>query len=242
MIWIHKFTSNFIHKLIVSCPNLKFLKFSYCIQLNDEMIIPLEKLAKLEEFYLERTEFITDVGFQKMLLGSNTILQKLSILDCKNVTDKSLKKIFFSCINLNFISLRNLEQITDESIFSLMEYINYKNLTYLNIDRCNHLSDSSFTEFFLKCGKNIQILQLRGLGNISFKTFQSISRFCLELKELDLSWSRNIDDKNLIDHIITHCKKLKKITLWGCNKITDIGVFTILKKGIEVIGKYLFKF
>ena len=57
---------------------------------------------------------------------------------------------------------------------------------------------------------------------------------------------RNLDD-DVVDCVISHCRNLKQIILWGCSKIrfifdsvnniSDIAVGTLLKKRIQVKGK-----
>ena len=55
-------------------------------------------------------------------------------------------------------------------------------------------------------------------------------------REIDFSWCRCVDDE-IVEIIIEKCRALKKVILWGCSSVSDLGVAMLLKKGIEVIGK-----
>jgi len=100
---------------------------------------------------------------------------------------------------------------------------------------CIEVGDEAVTLLVTNC-KEIRVLLLPSLCKITTTSLEAIANNCKELTELDVSWCRFVDD-DILDLFFMRLRNLTTITLWGCSRVTHIGVGLYRKFGKIVHGK-----
>jgi len=236
--WMQHFTSLLTQKLSTLCSGLKTIKISKCMQVDDYMLSHLAKLSNLEEFHLEEADLITDDGLIAILSGKSLGgFRSISIVDCKQITEKAFISTIVHCKSLLHLKLEKLLEVTNCIHVAISSCVH---LESLSLNGCLKLTDESIS-ILPSSHPPITNLNLRQLSEISKNVLIELFTNLPDLISLDLSWCmKNVDDE-IVDVVLKNCKKLAKISLWGCNRITDVGVNKLLKMGAEVIGKDQFR-
>jgi len=138
--------------------------------------------------------------------------------------DKLMLWIGIRKINIAALTIEN-SYLTDHGLLGLCR--NYNNLQSLNISRCVHITDFSMIEISRSCN-NLRSLTIYECDNITDTSINEIARSCNNLQLFDIS-SDNITDSSLIA-IARNCNNnIRSLSIWNCNKLTDITMFEIAK-------------
>ena len=113
--------------------------------------------------------------------------------------------------------------ITDAHVVGIAEVC--PELRHLNISSCSGISDAALLQLSKYCHA-LQILHLACCFRITSEGITALAKGCSELEELDLS-GLDIGDIAL-RQLAEKCRKLKKLTLNGCNHISDEGICCIV--------------
>ncbi|PRP79061.1 abc transporter aaa ATPase [Planoprotostelium fungivorum] len=231
--WIEKFTSDFTEALGTGCPQLRTLGFIQCVNMNDVMLSPLGFLNHLESLTLEGIPQVSDAGVKNMMQASMTNMKRLSIVRCEGLSGNGVVDMISMCPNLTSIVLEDITEMDDSHLQQIS--LVCTNLETFRISGCPSFEDASMTQLVQN---NPTLVRLGVCKNpkIGMKTVEEMCKSCPKLQELDLSWSRATDDF-VVDHLLKHSHRLRKITLWGCSRVTDVAVRVMLRHGLEVIGK-----
>jgi len=231
--WIEKFTSDFTEALGTGCPQLRTLGFIQCVNMNDVMLSPLGFLNHLESLTLEGIPQVSDAGVKNMMQASMTNMKRLSIVRCEGLTGNGVVDMISMCPNLTSIVLEDITEMDDSHLQQIS--LVCTNLETFRISGCPSFEDASMIQLVQN---NPTLVRLGVCKNpkIGMKTVEEMCKSCPKLQELDLSWSRATDDF-VVDHLLKHSHRLRKITLWGCSRVTDVAVRVMLRHGLEVIGK-----
>jgi hypothetical protein len=260
--WNHEIFSYFqknINNRNLYLKSLKF-NFTYFIFTNfkENLLIKILKsknFKNLTEFCCECTcnRFISDLFL--IAISNNYKNLKILILEmCNQITDHGLIAIASKCLHLEHIDVSS-ENISDLSLIEISK--NCSNLKFLILNRCYKITDSAFiliaknclklekidifnneniTDFSLiEISKNILNLKIISLFNCSLITncgLMAILKNCLKLESVKLCYNQNITDIALIS-IANNCLNLKILWL-NCEKITENGVFEIVKNCLKL--------
>ncbi|CAH0405356.1 unnamed protein product [Chilo suppressalis] len=115
-------------------------------------------------------------------------LKELDISSCNRITDVSLTYAF-NFKELTNLNLSRCQQITQEGIGYLVK--NCPSIEYLNLIDCYNLKDEAVAEI-VKGLKRLQQLELRGCNQVTDKTLEAVLTYCKKLKYLDVQGCRNI--------------------------------------------------
>jgi len=233
LMWSSKFTKSFVEDLTTTCHSLKTLQFSHCTQLTDEMINQLSDLGNLRTFVIENSPHITELP----ILSSANTLEKVEVIQCPLISAENIISSISKCKQIRHLVL-DLLPITDLSLCEILE--NLDNLHSLSLNNIDQISDESILYIASTCGPRLTSLSLVAIVGMTGKGLSELANWCKSLTEVNFSWCRNVNDDS-VQMLTESCKKLKKLTLWGCNKVTDIVVAQLLKNGIEVHGKDQFE-
>ena len=150
-------------------------------------------------------------------------LKKLSCRSCPGLTDFVLVDVVL-LIN-NFYALQSIDfsknhHFTDEGLLAIL-VAGYRCIRHMNVSDCKGLSTLSIVGLRRKM-ITLESVEMRDLA-VSVSAFEWISEGCVNVKELDLSHILEIDDITLT-LIGKKCKKIEKLIIMKCEKISDIGI------------------
>ncbi|XP_073957597.1 uncharacterized protein isoform X2 [Choristoneura fumiferana] len=118
-------------------------------------------------------------------------LQNLKVLDmsgCNRITDVSLRYAF-NFKELTVLNLSRCQQITHEGIEHLVE--NCPSIEHFNLVDCYNLKDEAVNSI-VKGLHRLQTLELKGCNQLTDKTLESVKLHCKKLKFLDVQGCRNM--------------------------------------------------
>ncbi|KAF9218763.1 RNI-like protein [Gyrodon lividus] len=105
-------------------------------------------------------------------------------------------------------------------------------LHVLSLARNHDLSDATLTAILAHSAPSLVSLNLNGLGPLSTDSLGRLKE-AVELRWLDISWCREMDDFIMKD-IVPNMPKLVEVRLWGCSRVKGTGWAG--KRGLKVYG------
>lgn len=155
-------------------------------------------------------------------------LQELNVSACEWISAHYLKKIVELCPHLHKILLASNVQLTAHGWGELMRL---RQLTALDITRCQQVRDEDFKIILHACG-GVTELNVEDCKLISDRAFFELARTCQRLQKLNLSRT-NIGDASIVE-IISRCRNINTLDLTRCENITDKGVFELTRHGFNL--------
>lgn len=221
-------TSKGLHDILLNCHTLTHLNTSGCTCVNS-ISAPVANgfglghhgsFLQLRHLDLSDCVAFDDLGLRVVGLSCG-LLENLYLRRCNRVTDIGVKHIAQHCIHLKELSVSDCYKVRD---FSLKEVAKHcASLKYLSVAKCP-VTDSAMKYLGKHCVK-LKYLNVRGCEAVSDVGITHIVQNCLKLRSLDAG-KCDITDNGL--HIIgIHCPQLKKLSIRGCERVTDTGVKTI---------------
>ncbi|XP_048952596.1 dynein regulatory complex subunit 6 isoform X9 [Canis lupus dingo] len=164
---------------------------------------------------------IGDVGLKQFLDGPvSTRIRELNLSNCIHLSDASIVKLSERCSNLNYLSLRNCEYLTDLGIehivyiFSLVSVdlsgTNISNEGLMSLSRHKKLKELSLSECYKITDVGIQITD---------SAMEMLSAKCHYLHILDISGCVLLTDQMLED-LQMGCKQLRILKMQYCRLIS----------------------
>ncbi|CEP61684.1 uncharacterized protein LALA0_S03e08482g [Lachancea lanzarotensis] len=154
-------------------------------------------------------------------------LKVLTLRHCKSITDSTLRHIaLYGRQNLRELDLTRCTGITDVG-FLYWGYHTFPNLEKLVLSECVFLTDDSIRSI-ASCASGLRILQLSFCCSLTDASLETLCLGCPNLEVLDLSFcGRAVSDVSLLA-LSMHLRKLRKITLKGCLRVTRSGLDSLL--------------
>jgi len=238
--------------------NLEVLELGGCsnISSNGLLLLSLE-LTKLRYLNLRSCRALTDAGIGHLAGVSNVmtapygtvVLEHLVLQDCRNLTDQALLYVSKGLPNLKTINLSFCSGVTDTGLRYLAKM---PHLVELNLRSCDEISDIGIG-FLAEGGSRVKSLDfsfcprmgdqallhisqglfhLRSLSvcacNITDEGLCKLIRTAHDLDTLNIGQCNKLTDKTLI-LISERLKHLTSIDLYGCTKITTVGLERIMQ-------------
>jgi len=232
--WLNRFTSNFTEELAGNCPRLKKLHLSECNQLTDDVVRPISLLEELESVSIVRPNpNFSDLAVHSILVGSMLRIREVELKYCEKIGDGALMALA-ECPKLTDVSLDGCPLITMQGLCPL---ITKKRLEFISLSHCFEIGDECIVDIVTQC-QHMSRLHINSLPKLSKEGVDAILLHCPQLTELDISWCRWVDD-DVLESFLKQFKKLKKITMWGCSRVTVIGITLCSKANVDIIGRSL---
>ncbi|GAA5822019.1 hypothetical protein JCM10212_004657, partial [Sporobolomyces blumeae] len=92
-------------------------------------------------------------------------------------------------------------------------------LTHLNLHRVSHLTSESLVPLLSHSGSSLVHLSLHSLDELSSEFLFSLADRCPNLRVLDLSFVRSVDNF-VVDRIWNKCRKIECLFVHGNNRVT----------------------
>ncbi|KAJ3057051.1 hypothetical protein HK097_001020 [Rhizophlyctis rosea] len=217
-----KLASSGIAALVENCAGMRELRLDSCMKLGDDEVRRVGELRELVELELSRLG--TGVKEESLcgLVGDvGRGLRVLSFNGYPDMTDRVLlTSIAPTCTSLRSLSLEDCESLTTEGMVEFLSNLKTPTgLTKFSLWRNVHLKDEALVACLNDHRGTLEELCLNGLDELTEYGLKLVGG-CTGLKEVDLSWIRDLDDFILAD-ILKSCKKLQKVKIYGCSKLTE---------------------
>lgn len=156
-------------------------------------------------------------------IGSN--LQSLSLVNCINLSTKTLIKISSTCLLLNKILIRCCNKMISYESMKLLSKSAKKLSTLVLID-CETITNKDLINFAINT-TNLQTLKIPNCKLITSQSIIEFGKTCHDLVSIRLTNCKLIDDDGICS-IAKGCKNLVHIGLGGCQKLTDISICALI--------------
>jgi DNA repair protein RAD7 len=192
---------------IESCPNLK------------ESLSLLSEFKGLKLLHLKHIGLYQDDVVCELIEKLGPQLDELSLNGYPKLTDKLLETISVSCGRLQKLSLEECPLLTSQGFQGFLSKFKSR-LTQLSLRRNVALDDQTIIGFLNHHGSTLTCLNLNGLDELTSHSLTTLASSASHLEMLDASWIRNVDDE-FLEKLISTCPNLKRVKVYGCNRLTD---------------------
>ncbi|CAK6434607.1 unnamed protein product [Pipistrellus nathusii] len=233
-------------------PNISHIYMANCKGITDSSLKSLSPLKQLTVLNLANCIRIGDVGLKQFLDGpSGTKIRELNLSNCIQLGDATIQKLSERCQNLNYLSLRNCENLTDNgfefiiNIYSLisldlsgtnisneglLKLSRHKKLKELSLAECYQFTDHGI-QAFCRTSKNLEHLDVSYCTQLSNEFIVTLSIYCLELTFLSIAGCTEITD-SAMEVLSAKCHYLHILDISGCALLTD-EVIDFLQMGCQ---------
>ncbi|XP_004513482.3 DNA repair protein rhp7-like [Cicer arietinum] len=214
-------------------PLLKELYLDHCLGIDAALIVPaLIELEHLEVLSVAGLPTVCDTFVKDYIVARGHNMKELTLKDCINLTDASIKVVAEHCPGICVLDLMNVCKLTDLSIGYLTN--SCRALHTLKLCR-NPFSDEAIAAFVETNGKSLKELSLNNIKKVGYHTTLSLASHAKNLHSLDVSWCRNLSD-NAMGLIVDSCLSLRLLKTFGCTQITDVFLKGHSNTEIQIIG------
>ncbi|SYW82076.1 uncharacterized protein UHO2_00561 [Ustilago hordei] len=234
--------------MVKHCPNLRELGLAQIGPLDKTMLQPLESYGHQLTYLDVSDPGVSAPGIPPKSLEDDEVVsllkavgKDLTYLDvCKNIdlTDRIVTEgIMPHCHKLKTLRLigcEKMEAATVAGMFTEWTRQGVAGLSDLHLDRMLKLDDSLMEPMLTHSGPDLIELSLNSVDGITDKGLEILAnaKNLPKLEVLDLSFVRAVDDDSL-DRICKSLLSLKKVSVFGCNRISDFLKFD----RVRIIGK-----
>ncbi|KFO37581.1 dynein regulatory complex subunit 6 isoform X2 [Fukomys damarensis] len=199
-------------------PNISHIYMADCKGITDGTLTSLSPLKQLTVLNLANCIRIGDMGLKQFLDGPSSIkIRELNLSNCVHLSDVSLVKLSERCSNLNYLSLRNCEHLTDQGV----EYIvNLFSLVSLDLSGTVISNEGLIA---LSRHKKLKELSLSDCCKITNVGIEAFCKSSMILEHLDVSYCPQLSDE-IIKALAIYCISLTSLSIAGCPQFTDSAI------------------
>ncbi|GAB0136451.1 hypothetical protein EsDP_00004751 [Epichloe bromicola] len=194
-------------------------------KVNDGSVLPLASCTRVERLTLTNCKGLTDSGLIA-LVGNSPSLLALDISNDKNITEQSIIAIAGNCKRLQGLNISGCDNISNDSMIRLAQ--NCKHIKRLKLNECVQLRDDAILAFAEHCPNilEIDLHQCLQIGNGPVTSLLSRGN-CL--RELRLASCELIDDGAFLSLPEKRTyEHLRILDLTSCTRLTDAAVERII--------------
>ncbi|KAK1675037.1 F-box domain-containing protein [Colletotrichum godetiae] len=158
-----------------------------------------------------------------MPLSVCTRVERLTLTNCRNLTDQGLTKLVENSSSLLALDISGDEHITDVSILTIAEHC--KRLQGLNISGCRLITNDSMMQLAENC-RFIKRLKLNDCAQLQDNAILAFAENCPNILEIDLHQCAQIGNEP-ITALIAKGQSLRELRLAGCELIDDSAFLTL---------------
>ncbi|KAF9932166.1 hypothetical protein BGZ65_004586 [Modicella reniformis] len=231
-----RFSLKALEVLCEKCPNLTHLRLGDLDLMTDDWLELIANLTKLKSLRIRNPERerITTASVVKLIQAVGSGLEELELKGCVELEDSVLfDGIRPSCVRLECLDVAGCEEFTTEGVKTLFEdWTTNRSLTYINLGDCILLKDEALVAVTAHSGTTLQNLNIRGLDELTKEGLLTMVR-CENLRTLDASWCRAMDDE-VMGQLVAAAPKLNKVMVWGDHRLTEC---CPSRKGMKIVGR-----
>jgi len=238
----------------------------YWNSVNDDLLNLLSQLSSdMTMLSLSWSKLVTNQAFSRFVRNSCSSLQLLKLDNCQYLDTELLRVIVENCTQLEQLSLSSCENINDFSCLKRMKKLKNLNLyrtqieqnqlveiivesenrlKHLNLGSCVCISD--FDEIIEKLAtycNQIETLDLWRAYSLTPIGVEMLATSCVNLRELDIGWCRNITSFDCLKNLIRNCTKLRKLFMTSI-RISDVELLFLCEnlchiEQLDILGSNL---
>ncbi|KAF5387725.1 hypothetical protein D9615_000551 [Tricholomella constricta] len=144
-------------------------------------------------------------------------LERLTLINCENITANTLTRILSCFPNLVAVDLTGVANTTNEAIIGLA--LAARRLQGINLAGCRNVSDEGIMAFAQSCPM-LRRVKLSGLTTLTDAPISAIAKSCPLLLEIDLNHCHLITDVS-IRKIWIHSTHMREMRVSHCSQLTD---------------------
>ncbi|KAI8576689.1 hypothetical protein K450DRAFT_118957 [Umbelopsis ramanniana AG] len=242
-----RFDLDCLKVLVENCPNLKQLRLSRIVPLQDEwlpVIGKLKHLQTLEISWPSPSQTISTSSMCELIKAVGANLRELTLQCCVRLTDEVLTEaILPTCSKLTTLNLSECDGFTSDGIKAVFDgWVEQKSnlgLIDLNLTRCTKLNDEAIESVLRHSRKTLSAFSINSLDEVSSRALEAIAGEgdgaspCLALRFFDCGFVRALDDI-VMDKLVKSCNALEHLKVWGCHKLTEC---VPIRPGLRVEGR-----
>lgn len=171
-------------------------------------------------------------------ISALTGLQDIALDDCAEVSDDALRQLFTSVTQLRSLSIKGCTNATEEGLRFMHEMPvpwgvrNHRNcalLHTLRLGRNNHISDEFLMVLAVVC-PHLRVLEITECPLVGGDQAMGKIGGLLELEEVTLEALPRVSDQGVREFFCDLPRRaLKRLSLAGCTKVTDVSLKCIAK-------------
>lgn len=189
------------------------VKMMRILSREDQMFLYARFIRRLNFSYLGVD--LTDSLFAR--LAQCVRLERLTLLNCGNITDGALARVLPCCPNLVALDLTGVAETTDRAIVALAS--STKRLQGINLGGCKKLTDQALLALAANCPL-LRRVKLGGLEQLTDEAVSALAKSCPLLLEIDLTHCKQITDVSVRD-LWTFSTNMREMRLSHCSELTD---------------------
>ncbi|PHT47504.1 hypothetical protein CQW23_11712 [Capsicum baccatum] len=246
----HLITDRSLVALSMNCLNLEGVEMDDCPFVTLKGILSILRTCaavswiSVSEIRIDKTSS----GFECLATSSRT-LQKLEVAN-SSISDEFLFMVANACLPLNTLSLCWCSDFTLSGISKLL--CAYRSLKFVSLDEVEFLTDEYMNEIsqYLRC---LATIHLGGCVRLTNLTFFTLARNCplleqvymentgfgtkdcfqhgvknLRIRDVNLSSNRYLDDDALMN-VALICPNMDFLDVSSCNSLTEAGIISALE-------------
>ncbi|KAG5648911.1 hypothetical protein DXG03_000260 [Asterophora parasitica] len=144
-------------------------------------------------------------------------LERLTLINCENITVNALTRVLPSYPNLVAVDLTGVTNTTNEAVIGLA--LAAKRLQGINLAGCTNVSDEGILAFAQNCPM-LRRVKLSGLTTLTDAPISAIAESCPLLLEIDLNHCHLITNVS-IREIWIHSTHMREMRVSHCSLLTD---------------------
>ncbi|XP_071590100.1 F-box and leucine-rich repeat protein 13 isoform X2 [Heliangelus exortis] len=168
------------------CCALTYLSLRYCGNVTDAGIEALGEMSSLISIDLSGT-IISDTGLRA--LGSYGNIKKLTIANCKNISDAGIQEFCEGTNQLEYFHVSHCPQLTADTVVALAFHC--QALTSVSIAGCPEMTDTCIKYLAAAC-HYLCFLDVSGCIHLTDKALKYLWEGCKRLQILKMLYCRNI--------------------------------------------------
>ncbi|KAK0372600.1 F-box domain-containing protein [Colletotrichum limetticola] len=194
-------------------------------KISDGSVMPLSVCTRVERLTLTNCRNLTDQGLTKLVENSSSLLA-LDISGDEHITDVSIQTIAEHCKRLQGLNISGCRLITNDSMIQLAE--NCRFIKRLKLNDCAQLQDNAILAFAENC-PNILEIDLHQCAQIGNEPITALISKGQSLRELRLAGCELIDDSAFLTLPLAKTyDHLRILDLTSCARLTDQSVQKII--------------
>ncbi|KAI0082474.1 RNI-like protein [Panus rudis PR-1116 ss-1] len=180
---------------------------------DDQTFLYARFIRRLNFLYLGAD--LTDSLFSR--LAQCVRLERLTLINCNQLTDGALARVLPCCPNLVALDLTGVVETTDRAVVALAS--STKKLQGINLGGCKKLTDKGVLALAVNCPL-LRRVKLSHVEQVTDDAVSALAKSCPLLLEIDLNNCKNVTDVSVRD-LWTHSTNMREMRLSHCVELTD---------------------
>jgi F-box/leucine-rich repeat protein 2/20 len=260
--WCTNVNTRGLRKVVESCPNLKDLRAGEVQGWDDEdFMFELFKRNTLERLLLTNCGTLTDEALSALLEGIDSEydylngrviapvrkLKHLDLTHCRSVTEEGIRKLAYTCPNMEGLQLSKCQGVTDTALCEIIPTM--PKLTHLDLEELENLTNQSLhTLASSPCQNTLVHLSISYCESLGDSGMLPVLKSCTKLTSLEM------DNTQISDLVLTEAAAMVRtrwrlagsgltaaerpsvglrLVAYDCARVTWAGVREILSRNAE---------